>query len=274
VVVNDLGRSLDGTVSSDSPAQQVVDEITSAGGRASADLHDVSTPEGAAAMVATAVEAFGRLDIVVNNAGIVGKSDFPDTTLDDLQRHIAVHQLGVFNVTKAAWPVMTGQGYGRVVIVVSSALYGIKGVLAYSSAKGGAFGMARGLAQIGPENGIKVNMIAPIALTRMSTTGSLSADELAARREALAPEKVAEAVTVLAHEQCPCDGEILVAAGDRIARMFLAETPGITRPGITAEDILAGWDDICDERGYTVPGPALLGDGVRQASATTSGGPR
>jgi hypothetical protein len=158
-----------------------------------------------------------------------------------------------------------------VVIVVSAALYGIKGVLPYSSAKGGAFGLARGLAQVGAEHGISVNMIAPIALTRMSSTTALDPDELVARRRQLAPEKAAEVVALLAHERCPCNGEIVVAAGDRVARMFLAETPGVTRPGLTAEDVMELWDDIRAEPGYTVPGPALLGDGVKQASAATSG---
>ena len=271
VVVNDLGRSLDGSAATDSPVHEVVSQIRAAGGQAVADGGDVSTPDGGAAIVQTALDAFGRLDIVVNNAGIVAKSDFPDTTLEDLARHIGVHQLGVFNVTRAAWPVLAAQGYGRVVIVVSSALYGIKGVLPYSSAKGGAFGLARGLAQIGAETGVKVNMIAPIALTRMSGTTALTEDELRARREQLAPEKAAEMVAVLAHERCPANGEILVSAGDRVARMFLAETPGVTRPGLTAEDIVEAWDDICAEGGYTVPGPALLGDGARQASPSGVG---
>jgi NAD(P)-dependent dehydrogenase (short-subunit alcohol dehydrogenase family) len=270
VVVNDLGRSLDGSSSTGSPAHDVVEEIRAAGGRAVADGGDVSTPDGGQAIVRIALEAFGRLDVVVNNAGIVARTDFPDTPFEDLQRHIGVHQAGVFNVCKAAWPHLATQGYGRVVVVVSSALYGIKGVLPYSSAKGGAFGLARGLAQIGAEHGITVNMIAPVALTRMSSTTSLTEDELRLRQEQLAPEKAAEVVAVLAHERCPCNGEILVAAGDRVARMFLAETPGVTCPGMTAEDVLDRWDDIRAEPGYTVPGPALLGDGVKQASAATS----
>ncbi|MBA3741975.1 SDR family NAD(P)-dependent oxidoreductase [Sporichthya sp.] len=267
VVVNDLGRSLDGTMASDSPAQTVVEEILAAGGRAIADGNDVSTAEGGEAIVQRARESFGRLDIVVNNAGIVNKSDFPDTGFEDLERHVGVHQYGVFNVTKAAWPGFVEQGYGRVVIAVSSALYGIKGVLPYSSAKGGAFGLARGLAQLGEEHGIKVNMIAPIALTRMSTTSALSELELQTRQEALAPEKVAAVVALLAHERCPANAEIVIAAGDRVARMFLAETPGVTEVGLTPEKILDRWDAICDEAGYTVPGPALLGQGVVQASA-------
>lgn len=138
VVVNDLGSSVDGASAADSPAQQVVEEIRAAGGQAVADGGDVSTPGGGQGIVHTALEAFGRLDIVVNNAGIVAKSDFPDTPFEDVQRHIGVHQLGVFNVTKAAWPVMVEHGYGRVIIAVSAALYGIKGVLPYSSAKGGS----------------------------------------------------------------------------------------------------------------------------------------
>jgi NAD(P)-dependent dehydrogenase (short-subunit alcohol dehydrogenase family) len=267
VVVNDLGATLDGSSSVESPAKSVVDEIVAAGGRAVADGNDVSTSEGAAAMVARALSEFGGLDIVINNAGIVNKSDFPATTLKDFQRHVGVHQQGVFNLCKAAWPQMANQRYGRIVVVVSSAIYGIAGVIPYSSAKGGALGLAKGLAQAGEGLGIKVNMIAPIALTRMSSTTALTADELRARELALAPEKVAAVVTLLAHEKCPCNSEILVAAGDRVARMFIAETPGSIASDPTPENILQRWPTIVAEHGYTVPGPALLGQGVIQSSS-------
>ncbi|WP_063757821.1 SDR family NAD(P)-dependent oxidoreductase [Streptomyces fulvoviolaceus] len=127
VVVNDLGGSMEGDGSDAGPAQKVVDEITAAGGTAVADTHDVSTPEGGEAIIGTALEHFGRIDVLVNNAGIIRWSGLPEVDADNLERHLAVHLLGSFNTMRAAWPHFVEQQYGRVVLTTSSGMFGLGG---------------------------------------------------------------------------------------------------------------------------------------------------
>jgi NAD(P)-dependent dehydrogenase (short-subunit alcohol dehydrogenase family) len=246
VVVNDLGGSMDGTGADEGPAVEAAAEIVAAGGEAIADTSDVASPAGARALVDTAVERYGGLDVLVANAGIMRWASFPDVDADDLERHLAVHVMGSFLAARAAWPHMVERGYGRIVLTTSTGMLGLPGNTAYAVAKGGVIGLGRSLATAGAAHGIKVNLIAPAATTRMA--GGMRGPEMP-------PELVAPMVAYLAHEACPVSGEIYTAGAGRFARLFLAATPGYVHPGPepTVEDVAEHWAAINDESGYEVP---------------------
>lgn len=206
----------------------------------------MSTAADAQALVDTAIDRFGRVDAVVNNAGIIRWAGFSEVDARDIERHLAVHVGGSFNVTRAAWPHMVGQHYGRIVMTTSSGLFGLPNNVAYSTAKAGVIGLARSLATAAAEHGITVNCIAPAAATRMG--GRVGTPEMA-------PELVAPMVAFLAHESCPVNGEIYLAGAGRFARMFVASTEGYVHPapGPTVEDVARNWAAINDESGYHVP---------------------
>jgi NAD(P)-dependent dehydrogenase (short-subunit alcohol dehydrogenase family) len=248
VVVNDLGGGVDGEGADSGPAEAVARDIVAAGGQAVGDGHDVSTPDGAQAIVDTAIECFGRIDILVNNAGIVRWAGLPDVDLDNVERHLAVHLAGSFHTTRAAWPRVVEQNYGRVVLTTSSGLFGMSDNLGYAAAKAGVVGLARSAKLAGQPHGIKVNLIAPAAQTRMA--GGEEHD-----RPLLSPDAAAPMVALLAHDSCPVSGEIYTAGGGRVARLFIASTEGYAHPTATPtmEDVAEHWDVINDERGYTVP---------------------
>lgn len=240
VVVNDVNQDA---------AQSVVDEITALGGRATADSNSVATPEGGAAIVDRAVNELGRIDIVVNNAGIVRDKTFANMTPDLMQAVLDVHLAGAFYVTRPAYVHMKQQGYGRIVSITSAAgLFGNFGQTNYGAAKAGIVGFTRVLALEGRKYGVSANVVAPIAATLMSA-GIL--DEEWERR--LRSDLVSPAIAWLAHEDCDVTGEILSAAAGRIARIFIAETQGIYRPDLSLEDIRDNWQLIQDETGYHVP---------------------
>ncbi|HTN81975.1 MAG TPA: SDR family oxidoreductase [Acidimicrobiales bacterium] len=253
VVINDLGGGIDGTGGSEGPAHTAAKEIESLGGIAVADTHSVATPEGGAAIVQTAIDAFGRVDIVVNNAGILRDKTFHNMDASLLDPVIDVHLKGAFNVTRPAWVVMREQGYGRVVSTSSAAgIFGNFGQTNYGAAKMGLVGFTRVLAVEGAKYNIKANVIAPLALTRMTE------DIMGPMASKVAPEKVSPVVAFLAHEDCPVTGEIYSVAGGRVARVFIAETRGFYKDGLTMEDVRDNWDTIRDETGYSVP--ANLGE--------------
>ncbi|WP_330255181.1 SDR family NAD(P)-dependent oxidoreductase [Nocardia sp. NBC_00565] len=264
VVVNDLGGSMEGEGSDVGPAQSVVDEIVAAGGAAAADTNDVSTEAGAKAIIDTAIDRFGRIDIVVNNAGIVRYAGFPEVDLDNLERHLAVHLIGSFNTTRAAWPHFVEQGYGRVVLTTSSGVLGLDNNLSYATAKAGLIGLARSAKLSGEPHGIKLNLIAPAAQTRMAGTAELSDDAEPVPGQPFMPSGlVAPMVAFLAHESCPVSGEIYTAGAGRFARLFLASTEGYVHEGpATIEDVAENWDAINDETGYYVPADLMSWSGA------------
>ena len=202
-------------------------EIAAAGGSAIADENDVAAPSGAQALIDTAVDNFGRLDILVNNAGIMQWAGFPDVDQENLERHLAVHVLGSFNTTRAAWPHMVEQGYGRIVMTTSSGIFGLPKNLSYATAKGGVIGLTRSIATTSEAHGIKINLIAPAAMTRMAGPGADPDDT----SSPMAPGQVAPLVAFLAHEACPVNGEMYAAGAGRFARIFIASTPGYVAAG-------------------------------------------
>ncbi|GAA3204308.1 SDR family NAD(P)-dependent oxidoreductase [Actinocorallia longicatena] len=247
VVVNDLGGSMGGEGADSGPASAVVAEILALGGEATADGHDVSTQEGGEAIIGTAIERFGRIDALVCNAGIIRYGALPEVSPDDLQRHLAVHLLGSFTTVRAAWPYFVEQGYGRIVLTTSSGLLGLPANLSYASAKAGLIGLARSARLAGAPHGIKINLIAPAAMTRMAGG---AADDSAMPSQAVAPM-----AAYLAHEDCPVSGEIYTAGAGRFARLFIASTEGYLHQDGPAsiEDVAGHWDAINDEKGYFVP---------------------
>ncbi len=257
VVVNDLGGSIGGSGSDARPATAVAAEIEGAGGTAISDTSDVSSPAGAQALVDAAVSRFGRIDVLVNNAGIVRWAGFPEADDENLSRHWAVHVGGSFHATRAAWPHMAGQGYGRIVMTTSAGMFGLPNNISYATAKAGVVGLARSLATSGAGCGIKVNLVAPAAMTRMAgrpADGDVAAADANADGP-MAPHLVAPLVAFLAHEDCPVSGEMYAAGAGRFARMFIACAPGHveTAPDPTMEDVAAHWSAISDEAGYSVP---------------------
>ena len=216
-----------------------------------ADNSDVSTAAGAQALVDAAVGRFGRLDILVNNAGIIRWAGFPEADAENLERHLAVHVAGSFSTTRAAWPHMVEQGYGRVVMTTSTGLFGLPDNVSYATAKAAVIGLTRSVTTAGAAHGIKVNLIAPAAFTRMA---GQAADDVPESTH-MAPDLVAPMVAFLAHEACPVSGEIYAAGARRFSRIFIAETEGYVHPtsAPTVEDVAEHWATINDETGYSIP---------------------
>jgi len=246
VVVNDLGSSVDGSGGSSAAAQAVVEEIKAAGGEAIANGASVSDKKGAESIVADAVKAFGTVDILINNAGILRDKSFSKMTLEDFELIVSVHLLGSVYVTKAAWPVMIEKGYGRIVMTTSSSgLYGNFGQTNYGAAKLGVIGLMNTLKIEGEKKNIRVNAIAPIAATRM-TEGLGIPEELFKK---LKPELVTPAVIYLCSENAPT-GTIIEAGAGHYSKVAILEAPGAKLgDSVTAEDIEANFAKITDMTG-------------------------
>lgn len=249
VVVNDLGGSVSGEGSDAGAAQLVVGEIEAAGGVAVADTSSVAEPAGGEAIVAAAMEAFGRVDILVNNAGIVRDRSFAKLSTSDLDRVLDVHLRGAFFITRPAWEVMRGQGFGRIVNTTSAAgLFGNFGQTNYGAAKMGLVGLTKALAQEGARHNITANAIAPMAHTRM-TEGILGPDTAAL----LDPALVSPLVAYLAHETCEVTGRVFSVGGGRVGEVFFGETRGFFHAGLTPEALQDNWEAVCDREGFAVP---------------------
>jgi NAD(P)-dependent dehydrogenase (short-subunit alcohol dehydrogenase family) len=250
VVVNDLGGDVHGLGDGRGPADTVVSEIEAAGGKAVASYDSVATPEGGQAIVSTALQAFGRLDALVHNAGILRDKSFLKLTPEDIRDVIDVHMKAAFWVGQPAFAVMKEQGYGRMVFTASaSGLFGNFGQANYGAAKTGLLGLMRVLSIEGERYGIRVNCVAPSARTRMTE------DLLGPLAELLDPAHIAPLIAYLCSRQCEFTSEIISAGGGRFARVFLGLTPGWyggTDP-VSPEELEAQMESIFDTGGFTVP---------------------
>jgi NAD(P)-dependent dehydrogenase (short-subunit alcohol dehydrogenase family) len=243
VVVNDLGGSRDGTGSGSDMADYVVKEILDAGGEAVANYDSVATSEGGLAIVQAALDAFGQIDIVVNNAGILRDVSFGKMTDEQWDAVLKVHLYGAMHVTRAAWPHFRLQSYGRVIVTTStSGLFGNFGQANYGTAKLGLVGLINTLAVEGRKYSITANAVAPIATTRM--TEDLFPEEI---QEQFHPAYVAPAVVHLASEECTDTGEIVLAGGGQYSRIHYMQAKGVRFEGVPSpDDLAARWDQIMD----------------------------
>jgi NAD(P)-dependent dehydrogenase (short-subunit alcohol dehydrogenase family) len=232
VVVNDPGGSLTGDGTDVGPADEVVREIVAAGGDAVASTDSVATPDGGEAIIETALDRYGRVDILIHNAGIVRRASLKEMTYDDFEAVVDVHLRGAFHVVRPAFPLMCEAGYGRIVLTSSvGGLYGNHEVANYAVAKAGVIGLSNVAAMEGAAEGVKSNVIVPAAVTRMAAGIDTSA------YPPMGPELVAPVVGWLAHESCSITGEILVALAGRVARAVVAETPGVYRSSWSMTDV-------------------------------------
>jgi NAD(P)-dependent dehydrogenase (short-subunit alcohol dehydrogenase family) len=255
VVVADYGVGIDGGGSSAAPAEDVVREIKENGGEAVACYASVAEELGAASIVATAIESFGRIDAVINNAGIHDPGMFEALSVTQFRAMLDVHFFGTLFVTRAAWPHFIRARYGRVVNTVSEAMLGgIPELTSYGAAKGAVFGLTRNLATEGAAHGIRVNAIAPRAYTRMSASHSQALSSLLSMPEevmeqinaSMPPEMCAPAAAFLAHESCPLNGEVLQIGMGSVARIAVVYTHGLAKTPLTAEDIAQNLEAIMD----------------------------
>jgi NAD(P)-dependent dehydrogenase (short-subunit alcohol dehydrogenase family) len=256
VVVNDLGGSTTGAGQDSGPADEVVKLIREAGGQAVSSYADVSTAEGGASVIEAAIETFGDIDIVVNNAGNMVWGGLPEATIDTLDAHWAVHVRGAFNTLHAAWPRFLAKDYGRVVLTSSVGLFGLPDNLGYAVAKASMIGMAKSLTVGRRKANVNVNCIAPNAVTRLGVRTDAERAQQEAMAPVMDPALVAPMVAYLAHESCPVSGEVYIAGAGRFSRLFLGVTPGYVHPGlsgVTIDDVAANWAAINDETGYYVP---------------------
>jgi NAD(P)-dependent dehydrogenase (short-subunit alcohol dehydrogenase family) len=239
VVVNDTGSTITGVGADSGPAQHVVAEIVAAGGDAVACVESVATPEGGQAIIGAALDHYGRIDVLIHNAGNVRRGSLKEMSYEDFDAVIDVHLRGAFHVVRPAFPLMCEARYGRVVLTSSiGGLYGNHGVANYAAAKAGLVGLANVVALEGAADGVLCNVIVPSAVTRMAEGIDISA------YPPMGTELVAPVVGLLAHETCPVTGEMLVAIAGRVARAVVAETPGVHRRSWSIEDVAGHIDAI------------------------------
>ncbi|MDT5084672.1 MAG: hypothetical protein QOJ61_1715 [Mycobacterium sp.] len=249
IVVNDVGGSVAGTGADAAKAQQVVEEIQTHGGRAVASTASVTDSGAGQDLLQAALEEFGRLDILINNAGILRDKAFHKMTDDDFRAVVDVHLFGAFNVTQPIYAHMREQQYGRIVLTTSAAgLYGNFGQVNYSAAKLALVGMAKSLAHEGLKRNVKTNAISPAALSRM--TEDLMPAGLG---QAMAPDVVAPVVGYLAHESCALNGEVLTAFGGHVGRAFIGESLGVTADDLTIEAVADRLDEIRSLHDFAMP---------------------
>jgi len=259
VVVNDVGKDEDGGLL----AESVVAEIDALGGRAVSDTSDISTSSGANRLIDSAIEAFGRVDAVVNNAGFLRTGLMEELTDDDMEQVVAVHLLAAMYTSRAAWPHMQAQQFGRVIFTSSGSTFGHLGNGNYGAAKGGLIALARTLALEGADHNIRVNSVLPYAVSQIASgTAHVGEDPIGVRAllnslsPRRAPATVAPLVAYLASRECRVTGEAFSALAGRYARVIYGLTAGWIAEdanATTAEDIAEHLDQILDLSDFIVP---------------------
>ena len=266
VVVNDIGVGISDTdgvadAPATNPALDVVDEIIAAGGEAVVDTHSITDTAGG--VVRTALEAFGRIDIVINNAGVVRQSPVPDLSDEFCRAMTDTHLLGTMNVTRAAWPYMAARRYGRIVNVSSGAgLIGFSNMTMYGAVKLGVVGLTRALSVEGRAAGITANVVAPQASVRGSDFGPMKWTPALA--EWLSPEQISGLVAYLSHESCVTSGELFNVGGGLIARVVLAAAEGVHERPMTPEAVAEHWDEIMGQPVIEAPAGRAIGRKMMQ----------
>lgn len=241
VVVNDTGADLTGGGAHDDPAEAVATAIRDAGGDAVACTASVATPQGGEAIVGAALEHYGRVDVLIHNAGNVRRASLRDMTPADFDGVLDVHLRGAFHVVRAAFPAMCDAGYGRIVLTSSiGGLYGNADVANYAAAKAGVIGLSNVAALEGAPAGVRCNVVVPAAVTRMAEGIDTSG------YPPMSPELVAPVVGWLSHESCSITGEVLIALAGRVARAVVAESPGVYQPSWTIDEVGERIDQIRD----------------------------
>jgi NAD(P)-dependent dehydrogenase (short-subunit alcohol dehydrogenase family) len=241
VVVNDTGASLTGDGPDTGPAAEVVREIEAAGGKAFACTESVATAAGGQAIIQAALDHYGRIDILIHNAGTVRRAALTDMSYEDFDAVLDVHLRGAFHVVRPAFPLMRAAHYGRIVLTSSiGGLYGNHDVANYAVAKAGVIGLSNVVALEGAADDVKCNVIVPSAVTRMAEGIDTSA------YPPMCPEQVAPVVGWLAHQSCSITGEMLIAVAGRVARATVAESVGVYRPSWSIEEVGENLDAIRD----------------------------
>jgi NAD(P)-dependent dehydrogenase (short-subunit alcohol dehydrogenase family) len=236
VVVNDLGTDGDGHGRDQSVADAATADIVERGGEAVADYSDITSVDGGEAVIARALDAFGGIDIVVNNAGICGSQLFEDSTLSDFEHYMSVHLGGHVNVTKAAWPHLVRQKHGRIICTESSSgLYSMRGQATYAAAKGAVHGLMRSLAVEGEDHGILANSIEPGGFSRMHPAAISDPKQLERMRVSMPPELVALAIVWLSSDECGVSGNVYTVRSGLIVRIGIGFGTGYFHPQLTPE---------------------------------------
>lgn len=257
VVINDNGSSLDGSGNDTSVAQQAVDAIKAAGGEAVACTESVATPEGGKAIIDAALDTWGRIDVLIHNAGNTRFDPLAEITYEAFRSLVDVHMLGAFNVVRPAFPHMTKAGYGRVVLTGSiGGIYTMPQTVHYAMSKASMIGLNNAISVEGNEFGVKSNMILPGAVTRMSEGIDVS------QFPPMDPALVAPMVGYLSHEDCAVSAEIYAAVAGRMARVYVTETQGVWHKDWSIDSVADNLAAIRDESNNFTFRPAEGGFGA------------
>ena len=244
VVVNDLGAAIKGEGLAAGPAEEVAAEIRAMGGEAIANTDSVATLEGGQAIIQAALDAFGRIDILIHNAGNVRYGSLSEISYEDFKSVVDVHLMGAFHVVRTAFPLMMAQNYGRIVLTSSiGGIYGNNNCVNYGVSKSGMIGLNNIAALEGENNNVKSNLLVPSAVTRMAEGLDIS------QYPAMEPELVSPLVGWLCHDNCDVTGEMFGAIAGRIARCYIAETVGVYRPEWTMREVGELMGPIHDKQG-------------------------
>lgn len=250
VLVNDLGVGPDGNGTYVANAENVVAEIVAAGGKAVSNTLTVATQESANAIIESAFHLWGRVDILINNAGVANFARFDEISTPDIRRMIDVHLLGTIWMCRAALPYFSDAHYGRIINTSSTAILGDRSAVVYGAAKGGIAALTRGLAVEFADVGIKVNAVAPGALTH-AVSSLIEDGSFKAERSAMSPDLVAPVVAYLAHESCTVNGVLLHTRGGTACEMVYAQTAGFSL-AVDPEAVAMNLSTILDPIGLTV----------------------